>query len=542
MAVHQENTEDPKSITVAHEKDEEKHVVLDAGEVLKGAQHATDAEHDMGLMEGIRKYPKACFWSFLFSAALIMEGFDKAFVTAFFAFPEFQKRYGVLQPTGDYQIPASIQAGIGNGVSAGQIIGLLINGILADKFGYRWVMMGCLFLMVCFIFIQFFATDIYMYLGAGVLLGVPWGVFQTLTTTYAAEVTPTVLRPYLTSLVSLCWSVGYLVGTAVLRGFLSMKGQWAYRIPFAIQWALPVPLAIGIFLAPESPWWLVRKGRTAQAEHSLRRLRSKDATDDEIANTLSMIEYTINIEKDINSNSGSYLELFKGINLRRTEITVILYVLQEICAPLVSYVVYFLQQAGVPTTASFNFGMGQYALAIVGVFIAWYLTPHVGRRTLIIWGNAFMASTTILIGFLGIPDTIKNTNIAYGIGSILLIEYFVFFITLGPIIYTIVTEIPSSALRTKSVVVARATYNVFVLSAGQLVPRMVQRAAWNWGAKSGFFYGGLMALWLIWVYFRLPETKDRTFAEIDIMFKNKVKARDFKKTRVDLASQTVSQE
>ena len=542
MAVHQEDVEDPKTATVVQEKDDEKNVVLDAGAVLKGAQQATDAEHKMGLVEGIRKYPKACFWSFLFSAALIMEGFDKAFVTAFFAFPEFQKRYGELQPTGDYQIPASIQAGIGNGVSAGQIIGLLINGILADKFGYRWVMLGCLFLMVCFIFIQFFATSIYMYLGAGILLGVPWGVFQTLTTTYAAEVTPNVLRPYLTSLVSLCWSVGYLIGTATLRGFLSMKGEWAFRIPFAIQWALPIPLAIGIFLAPESPWWLARKGRTDQAVKALRRLRSKDATEDEITNTLSMIEYTINIEKDINSKNSSYWELFQGINLRRTEVTVLLYVLQEICAPLVSYVVYFLQQAGVPTTASFNFGMGQYALAIVGVFIAWYLTPRVGRRTLILWCNCFMASTTILIGFLGIPNTTTHTNFAYAIGSILLIEYFIFFITLGPIIYTIVTEIPSSALRTKSVVIARATYNVFVLVAGQLVPRMVQRAAWNWGAKSGFFYGGLMAFWMVWVFFRLPETKDRTFAEIDILFKNKVKARDFKKTRVDLASQTVSQE
>lgn len=110
-----------------------------------------------------------------------MEGFDKAFLTAFFAFPAFQEHFGSLQAkTGEYEIPASIQAGITNGVNAGQIIGLLVNGWLADRFGYRKVMLGCLFLMVCFIFLQFFATSIYMYMGAGVLLGVPWGVFQTL--------------------------------------------------------------------------------------------------------------------------------------------------------------------------------------------------------------------------------------------------------------------------------------------------------------------------------------------------------------------------
>jgi SP family general alpha glucoside:H+ symporter-like MFS transporter len=90
-------------------------------------------------------------------------------------------------------------------------------------------MLGCLFLMVCFIFLQFFAATIYMYMGAGVLLGVPWGVFQTLTTTYASEVTPNVLRPYLTSLISMCWSIGYLTGTSTLQGFLKMKGQWVSR-------------------------------------------------------------------------------------------------------------------------------------------------------------------------------------------------------------------------------------------------------------------------------------------------------------------------
>ncbi|KAH8647391.1 general substrate transporter [Xylariales sp. PMI_506] len=536
MAEHQEDKMDPHSTTILSAKDEEQYIAPE--EILKGAQQATDEEHTMTLREGLRRYPKACFFSFMFSAALIMEGFDKAFITAFFAFPAFQQRYGQQTASGDYQVPADIQAGVTNGVNAGQIIGLFLNGLLADWFGYRRVMLGCLFLMVCFVFIQFFASSIYMYLGAGILLGVPWGVFQTLTTTYASEVCPNVLRPYLTSLVSMCWSIGYLLGTGVLRGFLRMSGQWAYRIPFALQWVLPIPLAIGILFAPESPWWLVRKGRTQDAETALRKLRTKDVTDQEISNTLSMIIYTVKIENEMNTSS-SYLDLFKGTNLRRTEITVFTYVVQELCVPLLSYVVYFLQQAGIPTTTSFEFGMGQYSLAIVGVCIAWYLAPRVGRRTLVLWGTSFVTLTTMLIGFLGIPDTSQQTRFAYAIGSILLIQYFVFFITCGPIIYTIVTEIPSNYLRTKSVVLARACYNVNVLVYGQLVPRMIQKVWWNWGAKSGFFYGGCMTIGLTWLFFRLPETKNRTFAEIDILFKNKVKARDFSKTKVDLATQTV---
>ncbi|KAJ5656279.1 Maltose permease MAL61 [Penicillium longicatenatum] len=539
MAEHQEDVADRNTTTVVYDKDEEKYSA--AIDTLKGAQRATDNEHGMTLREGIRKYPKAVFWSILFSTALIMEGFDHAFVSGFFAFPVFQKRYGELQSDGTYQIPADLQSGISNGVNAGEIIGLLINGLVADWIGYRWVMMICLLLMTAFIFLQFFATSIYMYMGAEILLGVPWGVFQTLSTTYAAEVCPNVLRPYLTMLVSLCWSIGYLLGTGVLRAFLSSTGQWAYRIPFALQWALPIPLAIGIFCAPESPWWLTRKGRMDDARKTLRRLRSQDSSEAEIEDTIAMMEHTIKIENEMKATSN-YWDLFKGVNLRRTEITVFVYLIQELCAPLVSYIVYFLEQAGLASAASFDFGMGEYALAIIGVFIAWFLVPKVGRRTLLLVGTGFLTLTTFLIGFLGIPSISTHPNIGYGIGSILLIQYFVLFITIGPIIYTIVTEIPSNFLRTKSVALARAVYNIGVLVYGQLIPHMVQNAAWDWGAKSGFFCGGIMAIGFIWAYFRLPETKNRTFAEMDILFKNKVKARDFEKTKVDLASETVSQD
>lgn len=106
MAAHQEDVTDPTTVTVIREKDEEHYVV--AEDIAKGAQKATDDEHAMGLREGLRKYPKAVFWSIWFSSALIMEGFDHSFVSGFMAFPAFQRRYGVLTTNGSYQIPANL--------------------------------------------------------------------------------------------------------------------------------------------------------------------------------------------------------------------------------------------------------------------------------------------------------------------------------------------------------------------------------------------------------------------------------------------------
>jgi hypothetical protein len=56
---------------------------------------------------------------------------------------------------------------------------------------------------------------------------------------------------------------------------------------------------------------------------------------------------------------------------------------------------------------------------------------------------------------------------------------------------------------------------------------------WGWGAKTALFYAGTNLLCMIWCWFRLPETKDRTFGEIDLLFEHKVPARKFKSTSVD---------
>ena len=64
---------------------------------------------------------------------------------------------------------------------------------------------------------------------------------------------------------------------------------------------------------------------------------------------------------------------------------------------------------------------------------------------------------------------------------------------------------------------------------------MLNPTAWNWRAKSGFFWAGTGFLCLVWTYFRVPEPKDRTYAELDLLFEQKVSARKFKSTPVDIS-------
>lgn len=69
-----------------------------------------------------------------------------------------------------------------------------LNGYLAERFGYRAVMIGSLTWLTAFIFLFFFANSLGMLCAAEVLCGIPWGILQTLTTTYASEVAPVALR------------------------------------------------------------------------------------------------------------------------------------------------------------------------------------------------------------------------------------------------------------------------------------------------------------------------------------------------------------
>src|SRR2546426_91565 len=130
---------------------------------------------------------------------------------------------------------------------------------------------------------------------------------------YASEVCPMALRGYLTVYVNLCWAFGQLISAGVLSGFSEGTSQWSYRIPFAIQWAWPIPLFIILYFAPESPYHHVRRGEIEEAENSVRRLGSA-AQASRASQTVAMMIHTNELEKDIDAGT-SYLDCFRGVDL-----------------------------------------------------------------------------------------------------------------------------------------------------------------------------------------------------------------------------------
>ncbi|KAK4496491.1 hypothetical protein PRZ48_012471 [Zasmidium cellare] len=450
------------------------------------AKDATEKEHHMTLRQALKLYPKAIAWSIFLSSAVAMEGYDIVLIASFFAFPPFTKQFGELQPNGKYQVTAPWQSALSNGARVGEILGLTINGIVAERYGYRKTMIGTLIAMIAFIFVLFFAKDI---------------------------------------------------GTLVAG---ERSDQWAYRIPYALQWVWPIPLLVGILFAPDSPWWLSRRGRHDDAKKALQRLTSNTPEAD-LDQTVAMMRHTDELEKEISSGT-SYWDCFKGVDLRRTEITCLAWAIQPLCgASLMGNSAYFFEQAGLGTGVSFDFSIGLYAIAMVGVVIAWFAMARLGRRTLFVGGLVFMCLVLLIIGFVALaPPKAKGPNFA--IGSLLLVWALVYNITVGTITYSIVAEMPSSRLRTKTVVLGRNLYNVIGIVNGIITPRMLNPSAWNWKGKSGFFWAGMCLLCLVWAFFRLPEPKGRTYGEMDALFERGISARKFKSTAAELFVDEVVEE
>ncbi|KAF3315934.1 hypothetical protein TWF173_003129 [Orbilia oligospora] len=515
----------------------------DPMDIAKQAREATEVEHSLTLLENIKLYPKAIAWSILMSTAIIMEGYDVVLMGSFYAYPSFNKKYGTLQPDGKYSLSAAWQSGLSNGVNIGALFGLALNGIVSERYGYRKTMMGGLLFTTAFISILFFAQNVQTLLVGEILLGIPLGVFQTLTVAYASEICPVGLRAYLTTYVNLCWVLGQLIASCVLRGLVDRTDEWSYRIPFALQWVWPIPIFVGVALSPESPWWLVRQGKHEAAEVALGRLTSSDKAHGipfDVKKNVAMMIHTNEIEKRMTSGT-SYKNCFKGVDLRRTHIACVVWAIQNLCgAGIMGYSTYFYEQAGLDPKNSFNMAMAQYGIGAVGTISSWVFMTYFGRRNLYIVGLILLDICLFVIGFIALGPSKPATQ--WATGSMLLVYTFFYDVTVGPVCYSIVSEISSTRLRAKTIVLARSLYSIFSIVNGVIIPHMLNPTAWNWKGKSGFFWGSICFCCIVWCYFSLPEPKDRSYGELDLLFENKVSARKFKSKTVDLTSEEVRED
>jgi SP family general alpha glucoside:H+ symporter-like MFS transporter len=246
-----------------------------------------------------------------------------------------------------------------------------------------------------------------------------------------------------------------------------------------------------------------------------------------------MMVHTNALEEKITAGT-TYLDCFKGVDLRRTELVCMCWAIQNLSGnSFSSYSTYFLEQAGLNPSNALNFALGQYSINCIGVFGAWFLMASgIGRRRLYFLGLCGLFTMLMILGFLGLAKNRNSASLAAG--SIMLVWALCYQLTVGTVCYSLVAEIPSRRLQIKTIVLGRACYNVVGIICSVLTPYMLNPGAWNWRLYTGFFWAGLCFLCIVYTYFRIPEPAGRTFAELDLLFERRVSARKFASTKVDV--------
>ncbi|EME77801.1 uncharacterized protein MYCFIDRAFT_145999 [Pseudocercospora fijiensis CIRAD86] len=498
----------------------------------KDAIEAENAEHEMTVLQAVRAYPMASFWAFVMSCTIIMESYDVFLMGNFLALPAFTKRYGVYNAAKDeYVVVTKWQSAMQVSGQLGALIGVFLAGPLTSRIGYRWATLAGLMLLNVFIFAFYYGDSLPVYFVAQLLEGLPWGIFIANAPAYCSEIVPIKLRAPATQMLQMFWAIGSIIVGAVTYHYNTYNHDSAFRIPIALQWMFPTPLAILIYFAPESPWWLTRQGRHEEAATAVQRLGRKSAVN--APETVAMMRRVIELERS--EKKPNYVELFKGTDLYRTLIVCGVYAAQNLTGNLIAnQAVYFFRQAGIDTNTAFALGLITSALQMIFVMLSWILTTFFGRRSIYLWGSA---ANTILLVALGIAASVGVSNSAsLAQASLGLIVSVLFTLGPAPASWVIIGETSAIRLRPLTTGIGRATYYIVEIPCIFLASYMLNPTGGNLGGKCGYVWGGTGLACLITAYFFLPEMKGRSYREIDILFKRKIPARQWKKMEIDVNS------
>ena len=310
-----------------------------------------------------------------------------------------------------------------SGVSLGAAVGALLAAALIDRYGRKYMLIFDAFLYSFGAILSAVTVDLFMLLLSRTLIGIAVGADSAIATAYISEWAPKRRRGSFSILQQWMITVGilgaYLIGLAVLYGLPSQAFNLDWRIMLGVA-AVPSIIGLGLrFVMPESPRWLVLKGKYEKAVESLKKL-GVDTNEAELK-----MEYPL--------SSAGRKRMTPGV--KRAFIIVGLFMMfQQITGINIPFyygpfIISSLHLVG--STASGSVMTEEFAVEAASIFavinvaatyIGFKLIDRAGRRTLAITGYTGMA----VFGFLGAALKYANSDIGMLVAMSLFIVFFAF--------------------------------------------------------------------------------------------------------------------
>ena len=344
-------------------------------------------------------------------------------------------------------------------------------------------------------------TDFNLY---RILTGVAIGISSIVSPMYIAEVAPARIRGRLVTINQLAIVGGSLV--AVLVSYFLAKFQVAHewRWMFASEMVPVLPFFIGVMLIPESPRWLVMKGRREQARGILTLISGRGTAQNEM----------VQIVEGLQQKQGSFLELFRpGIRVALLIAVGLAFFQQMTGASIMfSYAPSVFQKAGY-SAASDAIGV-TFILMIWNVIVtiaSMYCVERFGRRKLLMIGAIGMAIGMFATGWV----FYRNLS-----GIIVLLALFVaigsYVFSIASLAWVIMAEIFPTHIRGKAMSIGALTVWVCCFGALWIYPLLSKWFETRYGSIAGAFwvFAGVSLLSFVFSWALVPETKGRTLEEI----------------------------
>ncbi len=387
-------------------------------------------------------------------------------------------------------------------VLLGAAVGALSGGRIADWLGRRLTLLITSIIFIAGAIICALAGSLQMLVAGRLIVGLGIGL-SSVVPVYISEISPANARGWQASLYQLAITLGILGAYVVDYAFAGSEG-WRWMLGLA---AIPgVLLGLGMIALPETPRWLLERGRTDDARKVLRRIRGNadiEAEFQDIQNTLSLA-----------SERGRFSDLLSPAVRPALIIGIGLAVFQQVTGinTVIYYAPHIIQAAGIPSASGAilaTAGIG--VVNVIMTAVSMLLIERVGRRPLLLTGIIGMA---ISLGVLGLAFRLstQSTTLAW-VAVITLMAYVASFaISLGPIFWLLIAEIYPLRIRGLASGTAATSNWASNLLVSLTFLSLVQMLGPSWT----FWLYGVMAIaaW-IFSYYLVPETKGRTLEEIE---------------------------